>query len=175
MGVRKNVKTLRYPAISRRACAVVVFLVAISVLPITPTPDHTILLADEISFKNDVMPLFMRGGCNSGSCHGSSRGKDGFKLSLFGYDPEGDYFRLVEEQIGRRVNLAAPDKSLLLDKAAGRVPHTGGTVFKPETKYFQTLQAWIAAGAPRDSDDAAQPVRIELSPQKITFDRPAMT
>ncbi len=175
MAVRKNVKTLRYPAISHRACAVVVFLVAISVLPITPTPDHTILLADEISFKNDVMPLFMRGGCNSGSCHGSSRGKDGFKLSLFGYDPEGDYFRLVEEQIGRRVNLAAPDKSLLLDKAAGRVPHTGGTVFKPETKYFQTLQAWIAAGAPRDSDDAAQPVRIELSPQKITFDRPGMT
>jgi hypothetical protein len=134
------------------------------------TPAH----AADISFKNDVMPLFMRGGCNSGSCHGASRGKDGFKLSLFGYDPEGDYYRLVEEQIGRRVNLAAPDASLILEKISGRVPHTGGTIFREDTKYYQTLRGWIAAGAPRDEDEAREPIRIELSPSKITFQRPGL-
>ncbi len=100
---------------------------------------------DDISFKNAVMPLFMRGACNSGSCHGAARGKDGFKLSLFGYDPDGDYYRLLEEYVGRRVNLAAPEKSLLLEKVAGRVPHSGGRVFSEDSPYYQTLRDWIAA------------------------------
>ncbi len=120
------------------------FLFAMSGILFAPWPP---VRAADISFKNDVMPLFMRGGCNSGSCHGASRGKDGFKLSLFGYDPEGDYYRLVEEQIGRRLNLAAPDASLILEKVAGRVPHTGGKIFPEHTKYYQTLRGWIAAAA----------------------------
>src|SRR5881396_2296806 len=62
-----------------------------------------------ISFKLDVIPTFSKAGCNSGSCHGSARGKDGFRLSLFGYDPEGDYFRLTRESVGRRINLAIPE------------------------------------------------------------------
>ncbi|MEO6784975.1 MAG: cell surface protein, partial [Chthoniobacteraceae bacterium] len=61
-----------------------------------------------ISFRLDVMPIFMRNTCNSGGCHGSARGKDGFRLSLFGYDPAGDYFRLTREQVGRRINLTTP-------------------------------------------------------------------
>ena len=128
--------------------------------------------ADDISFKNDVMPVFFRGGCNNGACHGAARGKDGFKLSLFGYDPDGDYYRLLEEHVGRRVNLAAPEKSLLLDKATGRVPHTGGRIFEPDSEYYQTLLRWIAAGAPRDADDAPEPVQLELTPDKIVFDKP---
>ena len=124
------------------------------------------------SFKNDVMPVFMRGGCNNGACHGAGTGKDGFRLSLFGYDPEGDYYRLVEEFVGRRINLAAPEKSLLLEKAAGRVTHSGGEIFKPESEYYQTLLAWIAAGAPRDPADTPDPVRLEFTPEKITFDSP---
>ena len=140
-------------------------------LPVSPTP----LLAEGPSFKNDVMPLFMRGGCNSGSCHGAARGKEGFKLSLFGYDPDGDYYRLLEEYVGRRVNLAAPEKSLLLEKAAGRVPHSGGRVFPEDSPYYQTLRSWIAGGAPRDGDDAPEPVRLELTPDKVVFDHPAAT
>jgi len=127
---------------------------------------------DVPSFKNDVMPVLMRGGCNNGACHGAGTGKDGFRLSLFGYDPEGDYYRIVEEYVGRRINLAAPEKSLLLEKAAGRVTHTGGEVFKPDSKYYQTLLDWIAAGAPRDAADAPDPVRLEITPEKLTFDRP---
>src|SRR5260370_30154270 len=69
-----------------------------------------------ISFKLDVMPVFMKAGCNAGSCHGSSRGKDGFHLSLFGYDPEGDYFRLTREQPGRLINLGIPEESLIVQK-----------------------------------------------------------
>lgn len=131
--------------------------------------------ADAPSFRNDVMPIFMRGGCNSGSCHGAARGKDGFKLSLFGYDPDGDYYRLLEEYIGRRVNLAAPEKSLLLEKASGKVPHSGGRVFAVDSPYYTTLLDWISAGAPLDGEDVAEPVRLELEPKKVVFKRPGET
>ena len=127
--------------------------------------------ADIPSFRNDVMPLFMRGGCNNGGCHGAARGKDGFKLSLFGYDPDGDYYRLLEEYVGRRVNLAAPEKSLLLEKASGSVPHTGGRIFPVGSEYYQTMLRWITAGAPRDRDDAPEPVKLTLSPPKVVFRR----
>ena len=75
-----------------------------------------------ISFKLDVMPVFMKSGCNMGSCHGSARGKDGFHLSLFGYDPDGDYQRLTREISGRRINLAIPEESLLDPEGVGQSP-----------------------------------------------------
>src|SRR5690606_28574404 len=74
-----------------------------------------------VSFRHDVMPIFLRGGCNAGGCHGSSRGKDGFRLSLFGFDPAGDYFRLTREQAVRRINLSIPEESLLYTKVTGKV------------------------------------------------------
>src|SRR5689334_18979998 len=89
-----------------------------------------------VSFRNDVMPVFMVAGCNSGSCHGSARGQDGFRLSLFGYDPDGDYFRITREMPTRRINLAQPLESLLLLKATGAVPHTGGTRFTHESPHY---------------------------------------
>jgi hypothetical protein len=76
-----------------------------------------------ISFKLDVMPVFMKAGCNVGSCHGSARGKDGFRLSLFGFDPDGDYQRLTRELSGRRINLAIPEDSLLIQKALQGAAH----------------------------------------------------
>lgn len=128
--------------------------------------------AADPSFKNDVMPILMRGGCNGGACHGAARGKDGFKLSLFGYDSEGDYYRLLEEYIGRRVNLAVPEKSLLLEKMSGSVPHTGGKIFPKGSKYYATIKEWITSGAPRDGDDAPEPVRLELLPDRVVFQKP---
>src|SRR5262249_22553723 len=68
-----------------------------------------------ISFKQDGMRVFMRAGCNVGGCHGAARGKDGFRLSLFGFDPDGDHYRLTRELNGRRINLATPAESLLID------------------------------------------------------------
>ena len=44
-----------------------------------------------ISFRNDVIAALNVGGCNSGACHGTPSGKNGFKLSLRGYDPASDY------------------------------------------------------------------------------------
>ena len=107
-----------------------------------------------LSFRLDVMPVFMRSGCNTGSCHGAARGKDGFRISLFGFDPEGDHFRLTREMVGRRINLAVPSDSTLLEKATGAVPHTGGKRFEASSELYQTLHGWIEAGAP--NDDASQ-------------------
>src|SRR5207253_2986977 len=105
-------------------------------------------------------------GCNSGACHGSSRGKDGFRLSLFGYDPDGDFYRLTREFVGRRVNLALPEESLVLEKAAGRVPHTGGERFKPEDEPYQTILSWVRAGTPKDDAQIALPVALEIYPKQ---------
>ena len=87
-----------------------------------------------ISFKLDVMPVWMKTGCNTGSCHGAARGKDGFRLSLFGYDPDGDYLRLTREMPGRRIDLGVPDASLTIEKSIGVVPHTGGKRFERESE-----------------------------------------
>ncbi|MBI1369906.1 MAG: DUF1549 domain-containing protein [Planctomycetes bacterium] len=123
-----------------------------------------------ISFRLDVMPVFAKAGCNSGSCHGSASGKDGFHLSLFGYDPAGDYYRITREMSGRRINLALPAESLLVEKAIGKVNHTGGELFKPETEYYATLVRWLEAGAPDDVKDVAKCVGIEMYPHKLVMD-----
>src|SRR5215831_11542174 len=84
---------------------------------------------EKVDFERHVMGLFGRSGCNSGSCHGSFQGKGGFRLSLFGYDPAKDYLALTRDALGRRVNTADPDVSLLLLKAMGAVEHGGGRRF----------------------------------------------
>ena len=127
-------------------------------------------LQRDISFRLDVAPILFRRGCNAGACHGSSRGKDGFRLSLFGYDPAGDYFRLTQEMVGRRVNVASPKHSLMLLKATGKVPHTGGERLKEGSEDYQTLLKWIMAGTPDDADDVPEPVEITLEPKKMLFE-----
>ena len=124
-----------------------------------------------LSFRLDVMPVFMRAGCNTGSCHGAARGKDGFRVSLFGFDPEGDHFRLTREMVGRRVNLAVPSDSTLLEKAIGAVNHTGGKRFEANSELYQTLHGWIEAGAPND-DTSKLPtvVGVEVYPRKAVLD-----
>lgn len=117
-----------------------------------------------VSFILDVMPLFSRAGCNTGSCHGAARGKDGFRLSLFGYDPAGDHFRITRELPFRRVNLAIPEESLLVQKAVGAVPHTGGKRFEIDSESYRVLIAWLQAGAPYDGDQAAHVVDLEVFP-----------
>ena len=94
-----------------------------------------------ISFKRDVMPVFMKAGCNAGSCHGAARGKDGFRLSLFGFDPDGDYYRLTREQPERRLDLSIPSECLLIEKATGQVPHTGGSPTKKGDPYHANASA----------------------------------
>ncbi|MSR42621.1 MAG: DUF1549 domain-containing protein [Pedosphaera sp.] len=123
-----------------------------------------------ISFSLDVMPVFNKAGCNTGSCHGAARGKDGFRLSLFGYDPDGDYHRITRENLGRRINIALPDDSLMLEKAAGRVPHTGGERFTSASPLYQTIVKWLAAGAPKDPAAVAKVVGLEIHPTQSVLE-----
>ncbi len=136
----------------------------------TPAPAAAPATDAAPSFRLDIEPIFFRAGCNSGGCHGSARGKDGFRLSLFSYDPTGDYFRLTQQMPGRRINLAAPEESLLLMKATGRVPHTGGELFKVGSESYTTLLKWLEAGAPDDKDDVPIPTNLAILPDKIVFD-----
>ena len=125
-----------------------------------------------ISFQQDVMAVFAKSGCNTGSCHGAARGKDGFRLSLFGFDPQGDYHRLTREISGRRVNLALPAESLMITKSIGAVPHTGGSRFKADSEYNATLMRWLKAGAPNDPKPAAVPkvLSLEIYPKGAVLD-----
>jgi hypothetical protein len=117
-----------------------------------------------ISFKLDVMPVFMKAGCNAGSCHGAARGKDGFRLSLFGFDPDGDYYRLTREQPERRLDLSIPAECLLMEKATGQVPHSGGSPTKPGDPYHATLLRWLESGAPADAGEVPKIESVELYP-----------
>lgn len=122
-----------------------------------------------ISLRLDVMPVFMRSDCNSGACHGASRGKDGFRLSLFGFDPAGDHYRLTREFVGRRINLAEPRESLLLKKGTGDVFHTGGNLFEEDDYLYNTVLRWLEAGAPDDPATIATPVSLELYPSQMVL------
>ena len=123
-----------------------------------------------LSFKLDIMPIIGKGGCNTGSCHGSARGKDGFRLSVFGFDPEGDYYRITREQIGRRINLAIPEDSLFLTKATGKVQHTGGKCIEPDGELLATVVKWLEAGAVPDVKDVAQVVEVEIYPPQVVLE-----
>jgi hypothetical protein len=123
-----------------------------------------------VSFRLDVMPVFMKSGCNSGACHGSARGQDMFRLSLFGFDPARDYHGLTREMSGRRINLAIPQNSFIVQKGLGLVPHTGGEAFKPESEYHKTLIRWLAAGAPDDTPDIAKPISLDIMPNRIVLE-----
>ncbi len=123
-----------------------------------------------ISFRLDVMPVFMRSGCNTGSCHGAARGKDGFNLSLFGFDPGGDYHRITHEIGFRRINLALPRESLLMQKAAGEVPHTGGKRFAPDSPYYQAVLRWLESGVPNDPPEVATCTSLEIYPPKAVLE-----
>ena len=105
-------------------------------------------------YIRDVMPVISRLGCNAGTCHGSKDGKNGFKLSLRGYDPIYDVRAFTDDIGSRRVNVAAPDNSLILQKSTAAVPHEGGQLTKPGSKYYRIIREWIAAGAQLNLDSA---------------------
>jgi hypothetical protein len=126
---------------------------------------------EQVDFERHVMGLFGGSGCNSGSCHGSFQGKGGFRLSLFGYDPDKDYLALTRESYGRRLNAADPDNSLLLLKASGAVQHGGGRRFGRDSWQYQLLREWIAAGSPWTAGSGG--VRsLAVTPPEQAFARP---
>lgn len=114
------------------------------------------------SFRNDVLPIFAKRDCNSGGCHGALAGKGGFRLSLRGYDPESDFFNIVKKDQGRRIELAAPERSLLLTKPSTAIPHKGGLKLPSDSNDFQIVADWIARGAapPEPSDAVVDHIEV---------------
>ena len=128
--------------------------------------------AEPVTFLRDVAPILNKVGCTSGPCHGAAKGKNGFKLSLRGYDPEFNYQALLYDLGGRRFNRADPGQSLMLAKPAQQVPHGGGLRLEPGSGYYQTIFNWIAQGVPYG--DAAKDgiASIEMLPASIELAKP---
>lgn len=116
-----------------------------------------------VDFRTDAIAALSRAGCSQGACHGSPQGKNGFRLSLRGYDPDVDLQFLTRESPGRRTNPQEPDFSLILLKGSGRVPHQGGVRFRPTDVAYQTLRAWIADGC-KDEKPGRKLVSLETIP-----------
>lgn len=116
------------------------------------------------SFELDVLPILTARGCNQGACHGKARGQNGFQLSLLGFDADFDHTAIAVNARGRRVFLASPQRSLLLQKAAGQVPHGGGLRIDADSDDYRVLLRWIEHGAPRRVEHESTLASIELTP-----------
>lgn len=127
------------------------------------------------SFRNDVMGVLSKAGCNSGGCHGNANGKAGFKLSLRGESADLDFKALSHDQFGRRLNLVNPDESLILLKATTKVAHEGGQRFKPDSDEYRVLREWVAAGASDDGETAPKLTRLSVQPTERVLVEPSKT
>jgi WD40 repeat protein len=129
--------------------------------------------SQKVSFVQDVMPTLSKLGCNAGTCHGSAQGKNGFKLSLRGYDPVFDHLALTDDLAARRFNRAMPEQSLMLLKPSGSVPHVGGMLIRPGEPRYELLKNWIAQGAKLDRD-APRVAKVEIQPAAPIIPLPKM-
>lgn len=132
------------------------------------------ITAAETTFLRDVLPVLNKVGCTSGPCHGSAKGKNGFKLSLRGYDPDFDYKALLYDLSGRRFNRADPARSLMLTKPTQEVPHEGGQRFEVGSDDYKSILAWIEHGVPYGdlASDAVSSLAAE--PAEIFMDAPGL-
>ncbi len=117
-----------------------------------------------VHFINDVAPIFSKLGCNSGGCHGRAAGQNGFKLSVFGFDPAGDYDALIKEGRGRRILPSSPEHSLLLAKPTARLPHGGGQRLAEGSPDHELLVQWIRQGMPWGQADSPTLKSLRISP-----------
>ncbi|MDG2123668.1 MAG: DUF1553 domain-containing protein [Verrucomicrobiales bacterium] len=125
--------------------------------------------ADPPSFRNHVLPIISKQGCNSGGCHGALAGKGGFRLSLGAYNPEADYHTITKEARGRRIEPSDPGRSLLLTKATTALKHTGGKRIAPGSADYRVIADWIAAGSPPPSDSDPVLASLEVTPPLTTL------
>jgi hypothetical protein len=165
------------PCITRFASALAAGALAVLAAPAVRAAEVQLpggAVIPKVDFERHVMGVFGRMGCNAGSCHGSFQGKGGFRLSLFGYDPEKDFFTLTRDLQGRRVNVADPDRSLILLKATGQVPHGGLVRLSRGSWAYTVLREWIAQGTPwhKGSGDIAA---IRIDPPEYAFAKPGLT
>ncbi len=125
-----------------------------------------------VSFRNEVIASLNVGGCNSGACHGTPTGKNGFKLSLRGYDPPSDFVQLTRDVYGRRTNRQNPEMSLVMLKALGRVTHEGGSRFPASSIPAQTLTTWMSEGLNDDPATLPAVKKVEVLPGQRILNAP---
>ncbi|MGE3309288.1 MAG: DUF1553 domain-containing protein [Limisphaerales bacterium] len=118
------------------------------------------------SFRHDVLPVLSQSGCNSGGCHGALAGKGGFKLSLFGYNPDADHFAITRELRGRRVETTDPGRSLFLTKPTAALKHRGGKRFDVDSEEYRILADWITAGCPPPLDSDPELTSLDVTPSQ---------
>ena len=128
-----------------------------------------------VNFLRDVAPVLNKAGCTSGPCHGAAKGKNGFKLSLRGYDPQFDYEALLYDLAGRRFNRADPGRSLMLAKPTQQLAHGGGLRFEKDSDYYKTIYNWIAQGVPFGDPAKDTVAAIEVEPKEIAMPKPGET
>jgi hypothetical protein len=124
-----------------------------------------------INFPNQITPIFTKFGCNGGGCHGKSGGQNGFKLSLLGFEPKEDFEYLVKEVRGRRLFPAAPDRSLVLLKGTGSLPHGGGARIESDSPSYRLIKRWIEQGMPYGADTDPRVTHITVLPTERTLTR----
>ena len=128
-----------------------------------------------VTFLRDVAPILNKVGCTAGACHGAAKGKNGFKLSLRGYDPQFDYEALLYDLAGRRFNRADPGRSLMLAKPSQEVAHGGGRRFAKDSDYYKTIYNWIAQGVPYGDPAKETVAELRAEPKEIFMTRPGET
>ena len=126
-----------------------------------------------VSFRNDVIAGLNVGGCNAGACHGTPSGKNGFRLSLRGFDPAQDYLQLTRDVLGRRTDRLNPYASLMMQKGMGRVPHEGGARWGADTVAIEMIADWLSEGMRDDPKELATVTKIEVLPGARVFKAPA--
>jgi hypothetical protein len=126
-----------------------------------------------VSFRNEVIAGLNVGGCNMGACHGTPSGKNGFRLSLRGFDPAQDYVQITRDILGRRGDSQNPLGSLLLQKGLGRVPHEGGARFGEDSVAVEMIATWFAEGMQDDPKDLPTLKKIEVLPGSRVLKAPA--
>lgn len=155
----KNVRLRRFNSHSSVCNWVIVAILACTFYDLAIAQD-----ADRIDFRNDLIPMFTKHGCNAGACHGAAIGRGGFKLSLYGGDPQSDFEAVVRQMNGRRVNLSKPDQSLIFLKPTEYVEHGGGAIFDDESDSAQLVIDWIQQGA--GSESRRNLSSVEITPKK---------
>jgi hypothetical protein len=169
-GVRPNLCGANRRGPARCALGVGPFIVSLLVgVPSLSAQEAARDAERPLNFENRILPILSKLGCNSGGCHGKAEGQNGFKLSVFGFDPQADYDAITKEARGRRVAPAAPEYSLLLRKATAQMPHGGGKRMDTNSREHQVLLNWIRSGMPFGSSADPVVIRIEVSPHQATL------
>jgi len=126
-----------------------------------------------IGFRHEMVAALNVGGCNMGACHGTPSGKNGFRLSLRGYDPAADYIQLTRDVLGRRTDRLNPDASMIMQKPLGRIPHEGGLRFQPGSVPAQVFGRWLAEGLQDDPPNLPELQSIQVLPGSRVLNEPA--